>query len=111
MGKRKAAASMPDYNGTLYPEHMHALYMLDRPAAGNKKGSAAASAARDLTQLLRESKRNVKQAEAAAVKALGEDPGSRLRTAGQRVGLRNLGATCYMNSLLQVRAGRGPTLH
>ena len=82
------------------------------PAAGKKlsasaKKKAAATAGalcvRDALQLLRSHSKSAKQLEAAIAQASGAAPSSRLRaeTEPSRVGLKNLGATCYMNSLLQ----------
>ena len=56
---------------------------------------------RDLTATLAAAKKRRKASDAAAAKALGADPSARKRGEDQRTGLRNLGATCYMNSLLQ----------
>ena len=82
------------------------------PAAGKKlsasaKKKAAATAGalcvRDALQLLRSHSKSAKQLEAAIAQACGAAPSNRLRaeTELSRVGLKNLGATCYMNSLLQ----------
>lgn len=73
------------------------LYRLDEPATGGKKGGPRA-----LNGLVEAAKRTAKQLDAAFTKSLGADPTGNLREANgtSRCGLRNLGATCYMNSLL-----------
>eukprot|EP00966_Prymnesium_polylepis_P204040 4726469-Prymnesium_polylepis.1 len=74
------------------------LYRLD-PATSGKKGGPRA-----LQGIVEAAKRAAKQTDAVFTKSLGADPGAALRAADaatQRCGLRNLGATCYMNSLLQ----------
>jgi ubiquitin carboxyl-terminal hydrolase 48 len=56
---------------------------------------------RDLSTIATAAKKVASQRDAAAKKALGPDPQDQLRAEDQRTGLGNLGATCYMNSLLQ----------
>ena len=70
-----------------------------QPSAAKKKPKPRNP--RDLSQTLAASNKKKKAHDAADAKELGADPSAKLRPAAQRTGLRNLGATCYMNSLLQ----------
>jgi uncharacterized UBP type Zn finger protein len=82
-----------------------ALYGLDAAATSTPgKKQNASKDPRALGALVNAGKRAAKHVDAAAVKSLGTDPSGRLRDESDkkvRTGLRNLGATCYLNSLLQ----------
>ena len=69
------------------------------PSSGAKRQKQASPL--DLGPILTAAKRLAKSEETATRKALGANPNDELRPDGQRTGLRNLGATCYMNSLVQ----------
>ena len=77
-------------------------YQLKPPATAAKKKPKLRQP-RDCSQTVAAAKKKAKAREAAAVKALGADPeAQQLQSLDERrTGLRNLGATCYMNSLLQ----------
>ena len=77
-------------------------YRLKPPASAAKKKPKLRQP-RDCSQTVAAAKKKAKAREAAAAKALGADPeAQRLQSLDERrTGLRNLGATCYMNSLLQ----------
>ena len=69
------------------------------PSSGAKRQKQASPL--DLGPILTAAKRLAKSEETATRKALGANPNDELRPDGQRTGLCNLGATCYMNSLVQ----------
>ena len=83
-------------------QDMLEAYKLKPPATAAKKKPKLRQP-RDCSQTVAAAKKKAKAREAAAAKALGEDPeAQRLQSLDERrTGLRNLGATCYMNSLLQ----------
>ena len=66
-----------------------------------KRGQARLRNPRDISQVLSAAKKKRRAHDTSEAKRLGPDPAGRQRAEGQRTGLRNLGATCYMNSLLQ----------
>ena len=84
------------------PEAMLEAYKLKPPAAAAKKKPKLRQP-RDCSQTVAAAKKKAMASEAAAAKALGADPQlQQLQSRDERrTGLRNLGATCYMNSLLQ----------
>ena len=94
---KKAKTDLLPVGLTAAQKRDHA-YGLGPPAAKRQKKS---DDPRDLSALEAAAKKAAKQADAARLKELGADPKEQLRGDGQRTGLRNLGATCYMNSLLQ----------
>ena len=77
-------------------------YQLTQPAgASNSKKQKKTRNPKDLSAVIAAGKKKAKAENAQEAKVLGDDPNERLRETGNRTGLRNLGATCYMNSLLQ----------
>ena len=84
-------------------EDMQKAYQLNMPLATAAKKKRKLRQPRDCRQNVAAAKRKVKVHDVAAAKALGEHPGAEpLQSLGERrTGLCNLGATCYMNSLLQ----------
>ena len=83
-------------------EAMLEAYQLKPPVTAAKKKPKLRQP-RDCSQTIAAAKKKAKTREAAAAKALGADPqAQKLQSLDERrTGLRNLGATCYMNSLLQ----------
>ena len=77
-------------------------YQLKPPATAAKKKPKLRQP-RDCSQTVAVAKKKAKARDAAAAKALGADPeAQQLQSLDERrTGLRNLGATCYMNSLIQ----------
>jgi hypothetical protein len=88
-------------------EEMWAAYKLKPPGIerATKKPKPKPKLLRpdDCSQTVAAAKKKAMASEAAAAKALGADPQTwQLQSRDERrTGLRNLGATCYMNSLLQ----------
>ena len=80
---------------------MQEAYLLRPPAAAAKKKPKRRDP-RDCNQTVTAAKKKAKAREAVVAKELRADPKAQaLDGDEQRTGLRNLGATCYMNSLLQ----------
>ena len=82
-----------------------------RTKAGARASPAGAICVRDALKALNSGAWTEKKLDKDIASTLGPDPADALRDPGHRVGLRNLGATCYMNCLLQClfmnRAFRG----
>jgi ubiquitin carboxyl-terminal hydrolase 48 len=83
-------------------------FHIDAPAPATKAGRGSKRpkpggpiCVRDALRLVDSNARSEKFLDAAIATALGPDPADELREPGRRMGLRNLGATCYMNCLLQ----------
>ena len=98
----RAGASPPAAHTSPSAEEMLEAYRLKPPASAAKKKPKLRQP-RDCSQTVAAAKKKAKAREAAAAKALGADPeAQRLQSLDERrTGLRNLGATCYMNSLVQ----------
>jgi len=84
-------------------EEMCAAYKLKPPGIERAKKKPKLLRPDDCSQTVAAAKKKAMASEAAAAKALGADPQlQQLQSRDERrTGLRNLGATCYMNSLLQ----------
>ena len=91
---------MMSHEESVTPASIADAYNLNLPTAAAKKKPKPRNP-RDLSATLAASNKKKKGHDAAEAKELGADPSARLRPQAQRTGLRNLGATCYMNSLLQ----------
>jgi ubiquitin C-terminal hydrolase len=102
MSKRGLEPSPQPFDGVVTPELRRLVYRLTAESGKSKKQQKGKEAdPRDLAHVEAAAAKSRKAADAAERKALGEDPRSARREPGQRTGLLNLGATCYMNSLLQ----------
>ena len=102
--KRKAAAvtaeldASPD--GKITHVQIQQAYGLVRLRSAKKLPKHANPM--DLGTVIAAAKKEAKTADAKRLRELGEDPASLIiASKDQKTGLRNLGATCYMNSLLQ----------
>ena len=101
----KAAPDLPDVFGDAYVAARYGLTGDAQRKTGGKKHNP--SDPLDLRGIEPQppSKKSEQQQAAAAARELGEDPNDKLISEDERdtrrTGIRNLGATCYMNSLLQ----------
>ena len=72
-----------------------------RGGGGKRKAGSKGGCVRDGHLFICAHAKGKKKEELSAAKTLGDNPAEQLLEPGRRPGLRNLGATCYMNSLLQ----------
>ena len=97
MPKRQQAAHKGSVYADASPAEQRALiYNLSPMAKRQKKEDPL-----DLSLQEAAARKLAKANDALELKKLGQNPADQIRAPGARTGLRNLGATCYMNSLLQ----------
>ena len=94
--RQQGAHKAPVYAGASPAEQRALIYNLSPAVKRQKKEDPL-----DISLQEAAAKKSAKTNDAQELKKLGQNPAGQLRAPGARTGLRNLGATCYMNSLLQ----------